>query len=63
MTIARCDIENIGQGHCMREHDFRNGSILWQISKSIKVEFDILAPALTASDILAFVVRFETMAT
>ena len=34
--------------------DFRTGSIRWQISKYIKYLFDILALALTASEILSF---------
>ena len=32
----------------MTEYDFRNGSIRWK-TKSIKIVFNILAPALTAS--------------
>ena len=38
------------------EYDYRNGFIRWQISTSIKVVFNMFAPAVTVSDILTFAI-------
>ena len=52
MTISNCDLENIGQS--FTQYDYRNGSIPWQISESIKVVSDIFTSALTVFEILKF---------